>query len=149
MSRTAGVFNPTEGSVAASAWAMLLGFLVPQLELQSLRKVCLDTVETTATVMFIMAAAPIFGWMLTATGVTVGLAEWVDGRARSPGARRSDASWNSSDPIRWATPNAKLPSNLRALSLHQSFASQRDRCGPARYADSRAQRAKGAIWQNP
>jgi TRAP-type C4-dicarboxylate transport system permease large subunit len=31
---------------------------------------CLDTVETTATVLFIVAAASIFGWMLTATGVT-------------------------------------------------------------------------------
>jgi tripartite ATP-independent transporter DctM subunit len=40
-------------------------------------KVCLDTVETTATVMFIVAAASIFGWMLTATGVTAAIAAWV------------------------------------------------------------------------
>ena len=37
-------------------------------------KVSLDTVETTATVMFIVAAASIFGWMLTATGVTAQIA---------------------------------------------------------------------------
>jgi tripartite ATP-independent transporter DctM subunit len=42
-------------------------------------KVCLDSVETTATVMFIVAAASIFGWMLTATGVTAAIAEWVLG----------------------------------------------------------------------
>jgi tripartite ATP-independent transporter DctM subunit len=42
-------------------------------------KVSLDTVETTATVMFIVAAASIFGWMLTATGVTAALAQWVLG----------------------------------------------------------------------
>ena len=40
-------------------------------------KVCLDTVETTATVLFIVAAACIFGWMLTATGVTAAIAAWV------------------------------------------------------------------------
>ena len=40
-------------------------------------KVCLDTVETTSTVLFIVAAASIFGWMLTATGVTADIAAWV------------------------------------------------------------------------
>ena len=33
-------------------------------------KVSMDTIETTATVLFIVAAASIFGWLLTATGVT-------------------------------------------------------------------------------
>ena len=42
-------------------------------------KVCLDTVETTSTVLFIVAAASIFGWMLTATGVTSALSAWVLG----------------------------------------------------------------------
>ena len=42
-------------------------------------KVCLDTVETTSTVLFIVAAASIFGWMLTATGVTTAIASWVLG----------------------------------------------------------------------
>ena len=47
-------------------------------------KVCLDTVETTATVMFIVAAASIFGWMLTATGVTAQIAEWVLAVTKQP-----------------------------------------------------------------
>ena len=42
-------------------------------------KVCLDTIETTSTVLFIVAAASIFGWMLTATGITSALAQWVLG----------------------------------------------------------------------
>jgi tripartite ATP-independent transporter DctM subunit len=41
-------------------------------------------VETTATVMFIVAAASIFGWMLTATGVTKDIADWVLGFTREP-----------------------------------------------------------------
>lgn len=45
-------------------------------------KVCLDTVETTGTVSFVVAAASIFDWMLTATGVTADSADtatWVLG----------------------------------------------------------------------
>jgi tripartite ATP-independent transporter DctM subunit len=47
-------------------------------------KVCLDTVETTATVLFIVAAASIFGWMLTATGVTAAIGTWVLGFTQEP-----------------------------------------------------------------
>ena len=68
---TTGMFTPTEGAIAACVWAMILGFVwYRTLSWKMFVKVCLDTVETTATVLFIVAAASIFGWMLTATGVT-------------------------------------------------------------------------------
>jgi len=77
---TTGLFTPTEGAIAACVWAMVLGFAwYRTLKFKLFVKVCLDTVETTATVLFIVAAASIFGWMLTATGVTAGIAEWVLG----------------------------------------------------------------------
>ncbi len=75
---TTGIFTPTEGAIAACIWAMALGLLwYRTLSLKTFVKVCLDTVETTATVLFIVAAASIFGWMLTATGVTSAIAAWV------------------------------------------------------------------------
>jgi TRAP-type C4-dicarboxylate transport system permease large subunit len=77
---TTGLFTPTEGAIAASAWALALGLLwYRTMSLKMFVKVSLDTVETTATVMFIVAAASIFGWMLTATGVTSAIAQWVLG----------------------------------------------------------------------
>ena len=77
---TTGLFTPTEGAIAACVWAMVLGFAwYRTLKFKLFVKVCLDTVETTSTVLFIVAAASIFGWMLTATGVTAGIAEWVLG----------------------------------------------------------------------
>jgi len=77
---TTGLFTPTEGAIAACVWAMVLGlFWYRTLSWKMFTKVCLDTVETTATVMFIVAAASIFGWMLTATGVTAAIAAWVLG----------------------------------------------------------------------
>ncbi len=77
---TTGLFTPTEGAIAASVWAMFLGIVwYRTMHWKMFVKVCLDSVETTATVMFIVAAASIFGWMLTATGVTAAIAEWVLG----------------------------------------------------------------------
>src|SRR6476620_4167134 len=77
---TPGLFTPTEGAIAACAWAMILGFAwYRTLTWKMFVKVCLDTVETTSTVLFIVAAASIFGWMLTATGVTAEIASWVLG----------------------------------------------------------------------
>ena len=75
---TTGLFTPTEGAIAACVWAMILGFAwYKTLSWRMFVKVCLDTVETTSTVLFIVAAASIFGWMLTATGVTADIAAWV------------------------------------------------------------------------
>ena len=74
---TTGLFTPTEGAIAASAWALFLGLVwYRTMTLKQFVKVSLDTVETTATVMFIVAAASIFGWMLTATGVMIGSTAW-------------------------------------------------------------------------
>ena len=82
---TTGIFTPTEGAIAACIWAMALGLLwYRTLSLRTFVKVCLDTVETTATVLFIVAAASIFGWMLTATGVTSAIAAWVLEFTREP-----------------------------------------------------------------
>jgi tripartite ATP-independent transporter DctM subunit len=82
---TTGLFTPTEGAIAASAWALFLGLVwYRTLSPKMFVKVSLDTVETTATVMFIVAAASIFGWMLTATGVTAQIAQWVLAVTRDP-----------------------------------------------------------------
>ncbi|NBT71332.1 MAG: TRAP transporter large permease [Betaproteobacteria bacterium] len=82
---TTGLFTPTEGAIAACVWALVLGFAwYRSLNLRALLKICLDTVETTATVLFIVAAASIFGWMLTATGVTAAISAWVLAFTREP-----------------------------------------------------------------
>ena len=80
-----GIFTPTEGAIAACVWAMILGLAwYGTLSWKMFVKVCLDTVETTSTVLFIVAAASIFGWMLTATGVTAAIGAWVLGFTKEP-----------------------------------------------------------------
>jgi TRAP-type C4-dicarboxylate transport system permease large subunit len=82
---TTGLFTPTEGAIAACMWAIVLGgFWYRTMSFKAFTKVCLETVETTATVMFIVAASSIFSWMLTATGVTADIASWILGVTREP-----------------------------------------------------------------
>lgn len=67
---TAGLFTPTEAAVAACAWALYLGLVrYRTMTLKSVAKATFETVETTSSVLFIVAAASIFGWLLTVTKV--------------------------------------------------------------------------------
>jgi tripartite ATP-independent transporter DctM subunit len=80
-----GVFTPTEGAIAACVWALILGLVwYRTMTWKMLVKVSMDTIETTVTVMFIVAAASIFGWLLTATRVTDMVALWVLSFTHSP-----------------------------------------------------------------
>ncbi len=70
-SMMAGLFTPTEAAVAACAYAMFLGALVYRtLTWRRFVRVSFDTIETTAVVMFIVAAASIFAWILTSNRIT-------------------------------------------------------------------------------
>jgi len=75
---TAGVFTATEGAIAACVWSLFLGiFWFRSLNWRMLIKVSMDTIETTSIVLMIVAAASIFGWMLTVTKTTELIAGWV------------------------------------------------------------------------
>ena len=75
---TVGVFTPTEGAIVASAYALFLGLVwYRTLNWKMLAKITMDTIETTATVLLIVAAASIFGWLLTVTRVTDAVAAAV------------------------------------------------------------------------
>ncbi|MDL1859501.1 TRAP transporter large permease [Betaproteobacteria bacterium PRO7] len=75
---TSGVFTATEGAIAACVWALFLGLVwYRTMSPRMLVKVSMDTIETTATVLLIVAAASIFGWMLTVTRTTEAIAAWV------------------------------------------------------------------------
>jgi TRAP-type C4-dicarboxylate transport system permease large subunit len=82
---TAGVFTATEGAIAACVWALFLGLVwYRTMTWRMLIRVSMETIETTATVLFIVSAASIFGWMLTATRTTEMIAAWVLGVTTEP-----------------------------------------------------------------
>ena len=59
-----GVCTPTEAGAIAVAYSILLGFLYREFNLRSLPKVLLESVETTALLMFVIATASVFGWIV-------------------------------------------------------------------------------------
>ncbi len=96
-----GLFTPTEAAVCACAYALLLSTVIhrglnwafaragqpPRYAVLSLRqfiRVTMDTLETTAVVLFIVAGASIFGWVLTTTRTTDALGEWIITFASDP-----------------------------------------------------------------
>ncbi len=67
-----GMFTPTEAAIAAVAWALFLGLVVYRsLSLKAILRLSMDTVETTAAIMLIVAASTIFAWLLTANQVAL------------------------------------------------------------------------------
>jgi tripartite ATP-independent transporter DctM subunit len=73
---TFGWFTPTEAAIAACAWALILGVLLYRsLSMKQFYKVTMDTIETSAGVLLVVAAASLFGWVLTTTRLTEAGAE--------------------------------------------------------------------------
>src|SRR3954468_15654770 len=65
---TLGWFTPTEAAVAAVIWSLFLGLVrYRSMTLKTVAKATFDTIETTASVLFIVTAASIFAWLLTAS----------------------------------------------------------------------------------
>ena len=74
----AGLFTPTEGAICAVAWALFLGVIVFRtLGFKAVAKVSFETVEVTATILLIVAASEVFGWMLTTTRASEQVVGWV------------------------------------------------------------------------
>jgi len=84
---TTGVFTPTEAAIAATAYALVLGlFVYRTLSWRGLVRVSMETVETTAIVLLIVAGASIFGYVITTTKVTDQIADLVLSVTREPWA---------------------------------------------------------------
>ena len=63
---TMGWFTPTEAAIAAVVWSLFLGLIrYRSMTLRNLVKATFDTIETTASVLFIVTAASIFAWLLS------------------------------------------------------------------------------------
>lgn len=73
-----GAFTPTEGAVAACAYALFLGvFVYRTLTLKSFVKVSVETLEVTSVILLILAGSEIFGWLITTTRISEQLADIV------------------------------------------------------------------------
>src|ERR687894_3329077 len=77
---TLGLFTPTEAAVAALLWSLFLGLVrYRSMTLKTLAKATFDTIETTASVLFIVTAASIFAWLLTVGQAAQALSDLILG----------------------------------------------------------------------
>ncbi len=80
-----GMFTPTEAAIAAVAYSLFLGLAVYRtLDLKRILRVSMDTIETTASIMMIVAASAIFAWILTANQVANLFAQQLLGLTEDP-----------------------------------------------------------------
>jgi tripartite ATP-independent transporter DctM subunit len=75
-----GAFTPTEAAVAATVYALFLGIVVYRtLTWRHIIRVSMDTIETSAAILMIVAAATIFAWILTSNQVATILGDTLLG----------------------------------------------------------------------
>lgn len=75
-----GWFTPTEAAVAAVMWSLFLGLVrYRSMTMKTLAKATFDTIETTASVLFIVTAGSIFAWLLTVSQAAQLLADFILG----------------------------------------------------------------------
>jgi C4-dicarboxylate transporter, DctM subunit len=59
-----GLFTPTEAAVLVTLYSLILGFAYGDLRLAQLPEIIFDSIKQSAGLLFIMAAANFFGWLL-------------------------------------------------------------------------------------
>jgi len=80
-----GMFTPTEAAIAAVAYSLFLGvFVYWTLDIKRIMRVSMETIETTASIMMIVAASAIFAWILTANQVAQLFANELLGLTENP-----------------------------------------------------------------
>jgi tripartite ATP-independent transporter DctM subunit len=73
-----GVFTPTEAAAIASVYAFILGFIFyREISVKDLKKILTDTVLTSATVLFILAGATAFSWVIAIEGIPQAVSNWL------------------------------------------------------------------------
>ena len=73
-----GIFTPTEASVVAVVYALIVGILIyRRISFKILTETLHRTVVSTAIIMFVIANAGLFGFLLNRAGVPNMLGEWL------------------------------------------------------------------------
>jgi tripartite ATP-independent transporter DctM subunit len=75
---TAGVFTPTEAAAVAAVYATIVGaFILRGLTMKRFRGALLQSMLLSGNVLFVVAVAGVFGWILAREGVSGQLANWL------------------------------------------------------------------------
>lgn len=74
-----GIFTPTEAAAVSAVYGLFVGvFIYKKIKLNEFYVILIDTVSTTATVMFITAAASLFAYVLTRARLDVAISSALE-----------------------------------------------------------------------
>jgi C4-dicarboxylate transporter, DctM subunit len=80
-----GIFTPTEASAVAVLYALLVGlFIYREIELPSLFAILRKSVISSSVIMFIIANAGLFAFLITRAGVPEAIGLWLQDVLKSP-----------------------------------------------------------------
>ena len=80
-----GVFTPTEASAVAVLYALIVGMLIyREIGLKDLAAVLRKSVISSAVIMFIIANAGLFAFLITRAGVPDAIGHWLEQTLQSP-----------------------------------------------------------------
>lgn len=81
-----GIFTPTEASAVAVFYALVVGvFIYRELDVRDLYAVLRKSVISSAVIMFIIANAGLFAFLITRAGVPEAIGHWLEAVLKSPG----------------------------------------------------------------
>lgn len=80
-----GIFTPTEASAVAVFYALVVGMLIHrEIKLADLSKILQKSVMSSAVIMFIIANAGLFAFLITRAGVPDAIGHWLQEVLKSP-----------------------------------------------------------------
>ena len=80
-----GIFTPTEAAAVAVFYALVVGMLIfREINIASLRVVLRKSVISSAVIMFIIANAGLFAFLITRAGVPDAIGRWLESVLQSP-----------------------------------------------------------------
>ncbi|MES5100271.1 TRAP transporter large permease subunit [Agrobacterium sp. BA1120] len=75
----AGIVTPTEAAVIAAAYAMFVGMVIyRELKPKDLPRVILQAAKTTSVIMFLVCAALVSAWLITAANIPAEIAGYIE-----------------------------------------------------------------------
>lgn len=80
-----GIFTPTEASAVGVLYGLVVGlFVYRELSLADLPRIAIDAAKTSASIIFIIATASAFGWMIARVEIPAAMASAVFGMTDNP-----------------------------------------------------------------
>jgi tripartite ATP-independent transporter DctM subunit len=80
-----GFFTPTEAAAVAVFYALIISiFVMRNISIRDFVNILIETARETAVLMFLVAGATIYGWVIMRAGIITRITEWITSISQNP-----------------------------------------------------------------